>query len=301
MSLTPRLDRIDQNILINGNFQYWQRGTSGTIGYVADRWLTGGSGTSTTRQTGGPSDRSQYFQRISGSSINTVATQRIESLITRMITTNQVTISFYAKSPSGTPDMKFSWATASTADAFGTLVDDSEVTLGVLSTSWQRFTYTFDVTTSMRTNGFVIRIGDKAPPGAIEFDIAEVMLVCGERAAEFAYAGKNAFEEFKLCQRYYQRDFRWTNTSSAYSATAVAFRVTLFHPMRANPTVTQIAGTSLTSCLDRLGGGPVTPTSITLSRVNNTSFAMDFGGIGSGAAYQPYTLILDIVQADAEL
>lgn len=45
MSLTPRLDRLSENLIINGNFDFWQRNTSLVISaassdknYVADRW-----------------------------------------------------------------------------------------------------------------------------------------------------------------------------------------------------------------------------------------------------------------------
>lgn len=45
MSLTPRLDRLSDNLIINGNFDFWQRNTSSVIAaaasdknYVADRW-----------------------------------------------------------------------------------------------------------------------------------------------------------------------------------------------------------------------------------------------------------------------
>ncbi len=45
MSLTPRIDALDagRNLIINGNFDFWQRGTSvlTTTGiYLADRWIT---------------------------------------------------------------------------------------------------------------------------------------------------------------------------------------------------------------------------------------------------------------------
>lgn len=41
MSLTPRLDRLDQNLLINGNFAFNQRGNNTSVSgntYVLDRW-----------------------------------------------------------------------------------------------------------------------------------------------------------------------------------------------------------------------------------------------------------------------
>jgi len=66
-SLTPRIDNIEsgRNVLINGNFDFWQRGTAATnasdtlaLAYLADRWRTrtSGSGTFTVaRSTDVPS------------------------------------------------------------------------------------------------------------------------------------------------------------------------------------------------------------------------------------------------------
>lgn len=43
-SLTPRIDKLDGNLIINGNFDFWQRNTTGTLSgatnlYVADRFV----------------------------------------------------------------------------------------------------------------------------------------------------------------------------------------------------------------------------------------------------------------------
>jgi hypothetical protein len=57
MSLTPRLDKLEKNVIINGNFDFWQRGTSftgitGNAIYHADRFnLTRGAGISSLINT----------------------------------------------------------------------------------------------------------------------------------------------------------------------------------------------------------------------------------------------------------
>jgi len=42
--LTPRSNRYDRNLFINGNFDFFRYGTAGNLGYVADRFRTSGSG-----------------------------------------------------------------------------------------------------------------------------------------------------------------------------------------------------------------------------------------------------------------
>lgn len=68
----PRLDRLDSNLLHNGNFDFWQRNTSqstsvGSTFASVDRWrpsvnLTGGVGT-LSRSTNVPNDKSKYSMR----------------------------------------------------------------------------------------------------------------------------------------------------------------------------------------------------------------------------------------------
>jgi len=62
-----RIDKFEQNTIINGNFDLWQRGLSfpASVNYGADRWLTSQSGTVVTAEqvAGGPNSKSSFFHR----------------------------------------------------------------------------------------------------------------------------------------------------------------------------------------------------------------------------------------------
>lgn len=97
----------NRNKIINGNFDIWQRGTSGTSGYVADRWTTllSGSTAAISRQsfTLGQTDvpgEPDYFHRTvvtssAGTSNYAITYQKIESVKT--LAGQTATLSFWAK------------------------------------------------------------------------------------------------------------------------------------------------------------------------------------------------------------
>jgi hypothetical protein len=119
-NLTPRIDRLDKNYIINGNLDYWQRGTSLTAGpaaasgnYLADRFR-GDFGTSTnstvvfSRSTDVPdSVLSAYSHLTSVTTAGTISAstdnilpfyQNVEGTFFRQIHKKSVTLSFFVKS-----------------------------------------------------------------------------------------------------------------------------------------------------------------------------------------------------------
>lgn len=117
MSLTPRLDKLDRNYIINGNFDFWQRRTSLSAGpataggnYVADRFRGDfGSVTNSTivfsRSTDVPNLGSTYSHLTTVSSAGTLGTtsyllpcyQYIEGNFFQKIHRKSVTLSFFVK------------------------------------------------------------------------------------------------------------------------------------------------------------------------------------------------------------
>ncbi len=210
-SLAPRIDKIDRNLLINGNFDFWQRGTSITpVGfeYLADRWQNhSGVTTNYSRQIGGPNSVSTYFARVTGPSGLIGIGQRVESNFTRYITTSNLTFSFWVKVTSGTASISVQVRTPATVDnwsGLNTLILNTVV--GTATTSWQKFTYFVPVTSNMKSLGFMISPVVAGAVSATTLDTAQCVLLQDEVSdPDFNLAGLNYAEELALCQRYYEK------------------------------------------------------------------------------------------------
>jgi hypothetical protein len=109
----PRLDRLDRNFIINGNFDFWQRGVGPTqissVPYVADRWShteTLATGAATIeRSTDVPNSASKYSAKITVTAAQAPAAgevsffqQVIEGNIFHPARGKDLTLSFYVKS-----------------------------------------------------------------------------------------------------------------------------------------------------------------------------------------------------------
>jgi len=263
-----------RNLLINGGFDVWQRGTSGTSGYVADRWTTGNVNGTTTAisqqsftvgQTDVPGEPQYYHRTVvtsaSASNSLSILEQRVEDV--RTGAGQKVTISFYAKADSS-KNMSLEMI-----QNFGSGGSSDVNTLGVqkfsLTSSWQKFTKTVTLpSVSGKTIGsssylacnFWMDAGssfdsrtDSLGNQSGTFDIALMQLEVGNVATPFEH--RSFAEEMSLCKRYYQKSFDYSTVpafdtsenqigvSMAYGAvTATGGAIQLDVEMRATPTVT---------------------------------------------------------------
>ena len=253
------------NLLINGNFDIWQRGTSqvNTSGYASDdRWFNAYTGPSTTcsqqsftiGQTDVPNNPDYYSRTVvtldaASASFFVAKQQRIESVKT--LSSKTATLSFWAKA-NASKDL-----TTEFVQYFGTGGSPSSTvtTIGVtthsLTTSWQKFTVTADIPSisgktlgtagddflqvnfwfyagadyNSRTNSIGYQDGT--------FDIAQAKLEEGSVATPFI--PRPIAEELALCQRYFQEQILH---SRAYDTLAAAQTYTVLWPVtfRATPT-----------------------------------------------------------------
>ena len=215
-----------KNTVINGAFQVWQRGTSIAVGaaqpYTADRWVGWrnalATGLTISRQTS-DNDGSQYICRVQRDSGNT-STQTIffgyanETANVEPLQGQFVTVSFYARKGANFSDTTNSFLTAILLT--GTSADTSITGLGtsvgslnaVLTTSWQRFSFTTSAAIASTALSMGVRFSyvPSGTAGAADFaEIDRVQIEAGSVATAFQTATGTIQGELAACQRYYYR------------------------------------------------------------------------------------------------
>lgn len=222
------------NKIINGTFDIWQRGNSqSTGGYgSADRWECNNTGATrsvsrsafTAGQTDVPGNPKYYMTTditVAGSSAGdrVINQQKIEDVYN--YAGQEITLSFYAKAASGTPTIAVEFlqnfgATEKSGDHADWSGDGVQTV--TLSTSWQRFSLTVTVPSisgeTIGSNSFLnvafwFDAGTTyaARAGSIghqtgTFDISEVEIVEGSQPLP---CKRPTYEEtLRACQRYYE-------------------------------------------------------------------------------------------------
>lgn len=231
-----------ENLIINGNFDYWQRGAaSNNNGYTSvDRWFASNQGgavasrdriTFITNQTDVPGNpKYAYRTSLSNGGVGATAEVTNEYRIddVDLLGNKYVTLSFWAKADGNKSislELLQLFGSGGDPAVIGTdpTWDGDGVKKFNLTTSWQRFSHSFQVPSSSGKsigsgNYFAIRFWMSAGVGSDArtdtlgiqtglFDIAQVMLNEGSIAQPFKYYGGNSQTDFIGCQRYYQKSY----------------------------------------------------------------------------------------------
>lgn len=276
-----------KNLVLNSAFNVWQRGTSITGSasaylYTADRWQTEAS-TSITVSRQVTSDTTnlpfiQYCgraQRNSGSTATAgvILTQSFETINSIPYVGKTVTFSFYARRGAN-----FSGAsnqlTANVVSGTGT---DQNAFVGgftgganvisqaaTLTTTWQRFTYTATVGTTVTQLAVQFVYTPTGTAGAADYyEVTGVQLEIAGSASAYSPNTPTYATELSACQRYYATsiptgytvtDFPIMGTSGAGGQIFVANGTSdLFGslqypvPLRTTPTFTAYSGNNRTA------------------------------------------------------
>jgi hypothetical protein len=218
-----------RNLIINGGFDVWQRGTTGSLvgdagGYVsADRWrvyvntsttVTLSRQTFTAGQTEVPGNPT-YYARFSW--LGTVSAQffAVEQFIegAHHAAGDYLTISFYARTGNGenmTLGINRNFGSGGSAtDTVGNYALE-------LETYWKKFVITVPVPS---LSGKTIGAGNymsltwyRSGTVSTYLELSNVQVEHGKVATPFEY--RSYSEELALCQRYYEKSFEDTTTPS---------------------------------------------------------------------------------------
>lgn len=305
-----------KNVLINGAFDIWQRGTSFTTGtlaspfFIADRWQctrsAAASGATITRQTSGAPANFQYYVRMQRDSGNTSTNainlgQCVETVNTLPYAGKTVTLSFYARCganyTSGSNNLNVLLYTGTGTDqnnfsgSYTGLASPINSTATV-TTSWQRFTFTVTLASTVNEFEPLIFTQHAGTAGANDYvDVTGVQLEISGSATEFSRNASTIALELTSCQRYFMRPIDGSSNMSILgqatgSTTAqVPFRMPV--EMRVAPTLTVSSATNF-FLINSTGGVGGTTTSVTAGVSNTKAVRIDVvgGGLTAGNAMQ---------------
>lgn len=255
-----------RNLLINGDFQVNQRGDGSGVGtnagYIGvDRWRAYISTSSTVyfyQQTfaNGHSDvdrNLRHYLKFDWLGTGAAQTKTLSQHIDNVNTGNgqKVTVSFWGRTEQGDDCVLklyqvFGSGGSSTVEHASGTID--------LTTSWQYFTHTFDVTS---TSGKTTGAGNKLSlefvfgPSTLNsyFEVAGVQFEIGDTATNFEY--RTYEDQLADCQKYYYQIKQYENAGQytfmlgAVGGTNTHFVITNPQVMRAAPTVTYSGSVNL--------------------------------------------------------
>jgi len=222
------LNSAGKNAIINGGMDIWQRGTSFSLAastgttYTADRWCTqSGANQAITISRQATADTTnlpniQYclrYQRNSGQTGIGIFSllNNLETANSISFTGKQVTVSFYARAganySSAGSILSFSLITGTGTDqnAFAGFTGQAPAIgqSSMLTTTWQRFSYSATLATSVTQLALDFAYTPVGTAGANDyFEVTGVQLELGSVATTFSRAGGTLQGELANCQRY---------------------------------------------------------------------------------------------------
>jgi hypothetical protein len=236
-----------KNVLINGGFDIWQRGTSfasalPSNAYGPDRWSIGrGSfGVTLTRQSTGAPAGTQYYVRMTSTANSSyydldtyIETANVAPLLGKTVVFS-VKVRGNATQASNTGNtMSFGLQKSTTVDAGigATWVDVAAgfigsqfIPVGTTSADWLTVSFTATIPNDGTANSLRI-ISQYNGTGNVNGSIYEVgaaQLEIGNAVTPFARAGGSIGGELALCQRYYYRSTALTGFQTMGSGHATS-------------------------------------------------------------------------------
>ena len=276
---------LSPNYVINGAFDIWQRGTSfsGNV-YTADRWYTGNNPSAISRSTDVPSGFT-FALDVTGS--NHLLGHRIESVNANALSGKNVTVSFYAKSLSGTNGLTVAIGTPSATDNFAISNIEHTSSAITISSSWTRYSVTFNPLSSGVARGAFIYIYRNGSTPTDRTLITGVQLEEGSTATPFRRNANSIQGELAACQRYYWRAISgsaFQQFASGMAGGTTSAQAFLMNPvqMRAAPSSLEFSTIGLT---DTISTFAVTNITLSFGGVYGSAITLTSSGL---TAFRPY-------------
>jgi hypothetical protein len=262
---------IQQNPVLNSAMQVWQRGTSVSVAastattYTADRWLAytaANQATTVSRQATNDSTNLpfiQYCARVQRNSGQTGTSENyfsygFETINSLPYAGKTVTVSFYARAGANYSAASGAFGVGLNT-ATGTDQPVTSYNTGVLSpisgsynltTTWQRFTATGTLSSTLNEMGIFFRYTWAGTAGANDyFEVTGVQLDVGSVALPFRTYAATIQGELSACMRYYWRSSSNTGTDYAWFATGMSKTTTTAGIWLPNPVPMRTGATSL--------------------------------------------------------
>ena len=223
-----------RNRLINGGMEIAQRGTSGTSGYLLDRWFLVNT-SAQSQSSDAPTGFINSLEFTSSSATFPVATQRIERVNSYDLAGRTVTFSLWAKNVSGSSNLGVELYRANANDNFSSVTLEGQVIVSASpSASWTFYTGSITLSANA-TTGIELRVV-RSNASAASTRVTGVQLEVGTAATPF----ERRMNELQLCQRYFATsgtDLEYHNLAAPGATFLGVYRIGMPVQMRANPTV----------------------------------------------------------------
>lgn len=296
------------NIVINGAFDIWQRGTSFTNlasgAYSADRWNISSANAilaNVTKDTSVPSSEFTSSMKFAVANAGTpaewVARQFIERQNITQLSGKTVTLSFWYKSNKTSGKARIGSLNATGGS-------DVTQTFTVVANTWTKISLTFNTfvgvtgwTGSATDAGGYVDIGfpnSTALTTSDSFQITGVQLEEGSTATPFRRNAPSIQGELAACQRYYWRNAITSSVDAVAfgtqrSVTTQSFAFVNFPtPMRAVPSSLEISAGIIMGDQSTFS---IAITSPTIDSATTSNAVILFSHAASGSAYRPIFLI----------
>jgi len=208
------VNRTIRNVIINGGFDIWQRGTSFTSGsgYGPDRWFLGGDASTVSQQSTGAPAGSRFYARTTSAACDFI--QYIESAniaelrgkqatyqvkVRRNATMNVSLTVRIDKSVTVDAGSAATWVTMGSS-----VVNNGDMPTGTTSNDWLTRSLTVTIPNDGTANSVrVLVFQTAAMTSGMSWDLAQVQLEEGAVDNDFRRNGNNIQDELAACQRYY--------------------------------------------------------------------------------------------------